>query len=135
MHGHIEVLLEQGIDNIFYPCMSYNFDEKSGDNCYNCPVVTYYPELLKANVSALNNANFYYPYFSLFNRKEFTKRISSYFNNLFSIPGKLTKKAVQKAYMEYLRYKNDIIEYGQKAIKYANDNNLNILVLTGRPTI
>ena len=27
MHGHIEVLLEQGIDNIFYPCMSYNFDE------------------------------------------------------------------------------------------------------------
>jgi predicted CoA-substrate-specific enzyme activase len=133
MHGHIEVLLEQGIDNIFYPCMSYNFDEKSGDNCYNCPVVAYYPELLKANVSALNNANFYYPYFSLFNRKEFTKRISSYFNNLFSIPGKLTKKAVQKAYMEYLRYKNDIIEYGQKAIKYANDNNLNILVLTGRP--
>ena len=31
------------MDAIFYPCMSYNFDEGTSDNNYNCPVVAYYP--------------------------------------------------------------------------------------------
>ena len=53
MHGHIENLLEKGVDAIFYPCMTYNLDEERATNHYNCPVVAYYPELLKANVSAL----------------------------------------------------------------------------------
>jgi hypothetical protein len=37
MHGHIEALLDEGVDAIFYPCMPYNFDEGKGDNNYNCP--------------------------------------------------------------------------------------------------
>jgi Activator of 2-hydroxyglutaryl-CoA dehydratase (HSP70-class ATPase domain) len=28
VHGHIEYLLDEGIDVIFYPCLTYNFDEK-----------------------------------------------------------------------------------------------------------
>ena len=28
MHGHIEKLIEEGVDAIFYPCLTYNFDEK-----------------------------------------------------------------------------------------------------------
>ena len=50
LHGHVEALVEAGVDAIFYPCMSYNFDEGIGDNHYNCPVVAYYPELIAANV-------------------------------------------------------------------------------------
>ena len=38
-HGHIESLLDKGVDFIFYPCMSYNADEGQSDNHYNCPVV------------------------------------------------------------------------------------------------
>ena len=38
-------LCEQGVDAMFYPCMSYNLDEDLGDNHYNCPVVAYYPEV------------------------------------------------------------------------------------------
>ena len=30
--------------------MSYNLKEEDTDNHYNCPVVAYYPELLKANI-------------------------------------------------------------------------------------
>ena len=45
-HGHIEKLLDAGVDAIFYPCLPYNFDEGKGDNHYNCPVVAYYPCLL-----------------------------------------------------------------------------------------
>ena len=53
LHGHVEALVEAGVDAIWYPCMSYNNDEGIGDNHYNCPVVAYYPELLAANVPAL----------------------------------------------------------------------------------
>ena len=38
MHGHVETLLDEGVDAVFYPCMTYNFDENLGDNHYNCPV-------------------------------------------------------------------------------------------------
>lgn len=51
VHGHIENLIEKGVHSIFYPCMTYNLDEGRASNCYNCPVVAYYPELLEANVT------------------------------------------------------------------------------------
>ena len=63
MHGHIERLIHMGVKDIFYPCMPYNFDEKLGDNNYNCPVVAYYPELIAANVGELSTVNFSYAVF------------------------------------------------------------------------
>lgn len=42
MHGHIESLLDMGVDFIFYPSESYNLDEHDSANHYNCPVVAYY---------------------------------------------------------------------------------------------
>lgn len=47
VHGHIQTLIDMGAETIFYPCLSYNFDEHLGDNHYNCPVVAYYPEVIK----------------------------------------------------------------------------------------
>ena len=49
------------MDTIFYPCMSYNFDEKLGDNHYNCPVVAYYPEVLaRQHARACRRSRFLY---------------------------------------------------------------------------
>lgn len=61
MHGHIESLIEQGAEYIFYPCLTYNINEKAGDNHYNCPIVAYYSELLQANMPSLKKAKFLYP--------------------------------------------------------------------------
>ena len=74
MHGHIEWLLRQKVDAIFYPCMSYNLDEQRGDNHYNCPVVAYYPELLEANIRALQDVPFISNYFGLHRPKDFEKK-------------------------------------------------------------
>lgn len=30
MHGHVEALLREHVDAIFYPCMTYNLDEGLG---------------------------------------------------------------------------------------------------------
>ncbi|MEG1719454.1 MAG: acyl-CoA dehydratase activase, partial [Clostridia bacterium] len=75
MHGHIEALISMGISNIFYPCMTYNFDEHVSDNHYNCPVVAYYPEVLKANVDKLSSVNFIYDYIGIHRKGDFTLKI------------------------------------------------------------
>ncbi|MBQ3253513.1 MAG: hypothetical protein IJA65_03065 [Acholeplasmatales bacterium] len=58
VHGHIEKLLLDGFDTIFYPCMSYNIDESLGDNHYNCPIVAYYPQNILNNVGKIQNCTF-----------------------------------------------------------------------------
>ena len=62
IHGHVEKLIKEGIDFIFYPCLSYNIDEGLGDNHYNCPVVAYYPEVIKNNMEDIQKIKFFNQY-------------------------------------------------------------------------
>ncbi|MGL4762487.1 MAG: acyl-CoA dehydratase activase-related protein [Sarcina sp.] len=132
-HGHIESLLEKGIDNIFYPCMSYNIDEGIADNCFNCPVVAYYPELLNANMKVLENKNFIMPYLALNNRKLLAKELYTSLKESFDITKKDIKKAVEIGFLEYESYKDDIRKVGKDYIEFAKKNNKKIIVLAGRP--
>ncbi len=134
MHGHIESLLEQGITKIFYPCMTYNFNEKKGDNHYNCPVVAYYPELLQANVEKLSGVTFMYPHFGLHRPGDFAKRAYNYFRKYdASITQKDIRQAAKAAYQAHEQHLEDIRAEGKRAIEFAEDNDLLMVVLSGRP--
>ncbi|WP_251448187.1 acyl-CoA dehydratase activase [Vermiculatibacterium agrestimuris] len=133
LHGHVEALVEMGVDAIWYPCMSYNYDEGIGDNHYNCPVVAYYPELLSANVPVLKQTRFLFPYVGLWRHKDFEKRISSIMEEEFSIPKKETVAAARAAFDSYDAYKKDLWAKGQEYIAYAREHALPILVQAGRP--
>ena len=133
LHGHVEALVEMGVDAIWYPCMSYNYDEGIGDNHYNCPVVAYYPELLAANVPLLKETRFLMPYVGLYRRKDFEKRIAKIMEEEFSIPKKESVAAAEAAYAAYDAYKNDLWAKGQEYIAYAREHHLPILVQAGRP--
>ncbi len=133
LHGHVEALVEQGADAIWYPCMSYNNDEKIGDNHYNCPVVAYYPELLAANVPSLSKTKFLDPYVGLWRQKDFKKRICKLLEGLYSIPKKEVEAAVKAAYKAYEDYIADIRKTGREYIEAARKDGANIIVLCGRP--
>jgi len=134
IHGHIENLIEKNISDIFYPCMTYNFDEKISDNHYNCPVVAYYPELLKANMSSLKNINFMMPYFDVANKRRFTKKFIEFFNEKFGgVNARAVKNAVEKAYKSQDLYFEVTLNEGERAIKFAEENNRKLVVLCGRP--
>ena len=133
LHGHVEALVEKGVDAIWYPCMSYNSDEGIGDNHYNCPVVAYYPELLSANVPSLKNTRFLNPYVGLWRQKDFKKRISEMLFQLFQIPKRETLAAADAAYQAYDAYMEDIRRTGKEYIDYARSNGHNIIVICGRP--
>ena len=134
MHGHVEYLLKNGVKNIFYPCMSYNFDEKLGDNHYNCPVVAYYPEVISANVKETENINFIKAYVGLHRRREFSGKIHKILDEYFSnISRNEVVAAANKAYKEYENYLEKIRLKGQEIISIAENENKKIIVLAGRP--
>ena len=133
LHGHVEALVEEGVDAIWYPCMSYNNDEGIGDNHFNCPVVAYYPELLAANVPALKQTKFLNPYVGLWRHKDFAKRIAKMMEEEFSIPKKESVAATKAAYAAYDAYVHDVRTTGKKYIEYARAMNMPILVVCGRP--
>ena len=133
-HGHIHWLCEQGVDAIFYPCMSYNLDEHLGDNHYNCPVVAYYPEVLEGNCPELNSTKFIYDYFNLERRKDFYKKFRQALEKYFpSLDKKAVHEAIDAAYAEYARHMQQLHDKGTEIIAAARKEGRHIVVLAGRP--
>lgn len=133
-HGHIESLLDKGIDTIFYPCMTYNLKENdNSDNHYNCPIVAYYPEVLAANAPALSQVRFFMPYFGLHRSKDFTRFAVGWFRENLGVPPAVTKVAVKNAYKALEDFKASIRKKGEEAVLWARANGRRIAILAGRP--
>lgn len=134
MHGHVQTLLDMGVKTIFYPCLSYNVDEGLGDNHYNCPVVAYYPEVIKNNMSGVSEVTFINDYFGIHRRKDFSKKayeaLSKYFNNLD--PSEV-KRAAKLAYAAYEDYLARVRVKGEEIIEKSRLEGRQIVVLAGRP--
>ena len=133
LHGHVTALLEDGIDTIFYPCMSYNFDEHLADNHYNCPVVAYYPDLLGVNIPALEKINYLHPNLGIHRAKDFEKKGAQFLAETFGIPKKEGVRAIKAAYAAYDDFRLLVRKKGEEYIQWARDNGRKILVVAGRP--
>lgn len=135
VHGHIEALLKEKPDAIFYPCMSYNFDEEKGDNHYNCPVVAYYPEVIKANVKAVKQTRFIYDFVGIHNRGEFPKKFTKILNHYMSckFTVKQVKRAADFAYQEYESYMRKVRVQTKHFLEEAEKQHRPVIVIAGRP--
>lgn len=133
VHGHIQSLIDQAVPTIFYPCMTYNVDEKMSNNYFNCPVVAYYPEVIEGNME-LAKTTFLYPYVYLNDREGVVKKLHEYFlQQGISIPMQELKEAMLLAYERYDTWKHAIVVEGKKAIAFAKQNHKYSIVLAGRP--
>lgn len=134
MHGHIELLVRDKVDAIFAPCLTYNVDEKAGDNHYNCPVVAYYPELLRVNMDILKDVEYLAPFLSVSDEAELARELS------VNLPADLIKadksrmlEAVKAGFKKYHKYKEDLYAETARIIARARELNKKIMVLAGRP--
>ena len=134
MHGHIQTLIDEGAKTIFYPCLTYNFDEHLGDNHYNCPVVAYYPEVIQNNMKDIKKVHFIKEYFGIHRPKDFPKkayeRLSFYFPDLTLNEVRI---AAKKAYEEQDKYRQKVQVKGDEIIAKAEKEGKKIIVLAGRP--
>ncbi len=134
MHGHIEELIEKGADAIFYPCLSYNIDEKEADNHYNCPVVAYYSELLYGNVESLSQVKFLYPYLNINKSRELVRGLYTYLSPHYpDIKKHELRRAVKKGFEAYHTYMAAIRQEGERAVAFARERGMRIMILAGRP--
>ncbi len=134
MHGHVEALLSMGVTTIFYPCMSYNLDEGLGDNHYNCPVVAYYPEVIRSNMPEARGVTFITDYVGLHQRRHFPKKMTAILSQYYGgITLREVKKAADAAYREYETYLSSVRAQGKEIIRRAREENRELIVLAGRP--
>ena len=134
MHGHMEELLERGVDAIFYPCLTYNVDERESDNHYNCPVVAYYSELLKGNLDDLEQTRFLYPFLNINDRRELAKELWNCLEPVFpGITRREVRQAVDEGFAAYEAHMAAVRREGERALAWARSHGKRIMILAGRP--
>ncbi|MEG2291016.1 MAG: acyl-CoA dehydratase activase [Clostridium sp.] len=134
IHGHVQSLIEGGIKTIFYPCMSYNMKEADCDNCFNCPVVAYYSEVIEGNMADVSKVTYIHDHIGIHRPKDLPVKLheilSKYFNG---ISLKEVKQATKFAYEEYYKYLDKVKIRGNEIIAKAEKENRDIILLAGRP--
>ncbi|MBC2725804.1 2-hydroxyacyl-CoA dehydratase [Desulfosporosinus sp.] len=135
VHGHIADLIKKGVTKLFYPCIPYTRQEDpNADNHYNCPIVTSYPETINANMDCLRepNVRFYHPFLPIDLPRRMLKRLVEELKPE-GIPKHELARAMDKAYTELDRYKEEVRLKGEETLKYIRENKIKGIVLVGRP--
>ncbi|MCL2415481.1 MAG: acyl-CoA dehydratase activase-related protein, partial [Defluviitaleaceae bacterium] len=133
VHGHIMELIAMGIKSIFYPSINYETKEfEAAENCFNCPIVTSYPEAIRTNVEEIRtlNIDFKNPFLNFNHPKSMEKQLAAEFPN---IPKSEIKNALEAAWAENERFKQDIKHKGREILAEIERRGLTGIVLAGRP--
>ena len=134
MHGHIQNLIEMGVDYIFYPCQTFNFNEGKAKNCYNCAVIAGYPEVIEANTLNFGNIKYINDYLGPHKRRQFPARFKKVLQKHFgAFSSREVARACRLAYKAYDSYMADIRQEGKKIVELARKEGKRIIVLAGRP--
>ena len=135
-HGHVQWLINQGIREIFHPCVFYEHQEtENAQNHFNCPIVVSYPENLKNNVEAVADGEVKYirPFIAFTSEKTAADRLVRLCKEEWNIPAAQVRKAVQLAWAEQQQAKDDIRREGARLLKQMEQDGKRGIVLAGRP--
>ena len=132
-HGHVQWLINQKVDFIFYPALFYERNEfEDANNHYNCPIVTSYSENIKNNVEEIGRGEviFRNPFMSFLSVDTISDALVKEFKELSSSE---IRTAVQKAWDEMSVAREDMKRKGEEVIKWMEENHKRGIVLAGRP--
>lgn len=134
-HGHIESLLDKGVNTIWFPCVTYEqrvFDES--DNHFNCPIVAFYPQVVGKNIDRLRQpgVRYLHPFLNLNEPEKLVDRLVDIFED-FDVTRAEAQAAVEAGYAEDEKFKADVRAEGLRALEYLRENRIRGIVLAGRP--
>ena len=134
MHGHVQELIEAGVDLIFYPCITYNVEESGTVNHYNCPVVAYYSELLQGNLEDMGHSRFFYPYLNINNPRALAAELRRYLSDIgYAFDPRAVRRAVKAGFSALDEYMAAVRRRGEEALAAARSRGQRIMILAGRP--
>ena len=135
-HGHVQWLINEGIQTIFYPSIPYERQEfAEANNHYNCPIVTSYPENIKNNIDAIINheVDFLHPFISFASEETISYRLIEELSEKFSIPADEIRTATHAAWEELNACHRDMQKKGEETVRFLNETGNRGIVLAGRP--
>ncbi|MCF0137132.1 MAG: 2-hydroxyacyl-CoA dehydratase, partial [Oscillospiraceae bacterium] len=135
-HGHVQWLINRGVETVFHPCMFYEHQETgAAQNHYNCPIVVSYAENLKNNVEDITEGRIRYirPFAAFSSEKVIADRLVRLCREEWNIPEAEVRRAVSLAWAEQHRAKADVRAEGRRLIEEMEKNGGRAIVLAGRP--
>ena len=129
VHSHINNLVAKGVDRILYPFVIHS-RENGGQNSYNCPIVTAYPEVIR-NVHDLE-IPFDCDTFSMKDERLFRKQCIRYITGL-GVTKTIANKAFNMASAAYFKYVHDIASKAKEICSDALNAGRTVILLAGRP--
>ncbi len=135
-HGHVAWLIDKGIKTIFHPCVFFERQETDdAQNHYNCPIVVSYPENLKNNIEAIDELgiNYIRPFIAFTSKKTAEDRLVKLCEKEWGVPKKEVARAVELAWNEQIRAKEDIRAEGARLIAKMESEGGHGIVIAGRP--
>ena len=136
VHGHIQWLIDENVDFIFYPCVPYERTEFEGaDNHYNCPIVTSYAENIKNNVEDISTGKvvFKNPFLAFTSEQILTDGLIAAFAKDETLSDDEIRQAAHAGWMELDECRKDIQKKGEETISYMEKTGTRGIVLAGRP--
>ena len=134
-NGHVVNLVEKGVRRIFYPGLPMERREFA-DTVYtfNCPVVASYPEVIRLNIDSVieNQVELIEPFLPGDDPVKLGKLLYQEFKQFGVSRGKL-REAIAEAEAEQKRYKNDVRQMGEAAVREIIESGVPAIVLAGRP--
>ena len=135
-HGHVQWLIDQGIQTVFYPCVFYEHQETRGaQNHFNCPIVVSYAENLKNNVEELADGSekIIRPFIAFTSEKTAADRLVRTCREEWDIPAWEVRAAVKVAWQEQMRAKEDVRTEGLRRLREMEQKGGRGIILAGRP--
>ena len=142
VHGHATQLVMSGIPLLFYPCIprEERFVEGS-DNCFNCPIVTSYPEVVLNNVEGLRvmpdgstvpAITYLDPFLPIADDRRLAGRLVEELRAWKVGPAE-AMRAVRAARAEESAYRAELRAEGERALDWIERRGRHGIVLAGRP--
>ncbi len=134
-NGHIVDLIHKGVKHIFYPCISHEYQEfDDADNCYNCPVIAGYPEILPLNINSLKEeqVELIAPFLNM-NEAKALRAILYKSLQSFGVSKAEINKALEAAEEAQAAFKQELRRLGEEALRELEENKGSGIVLIGHP--
>ena len=135
-HGHVQWLINEKAETIFYPCIPYERDEfPDSNNHFNCPIVTSYAENIKNNIDAISQGKvrFLNPFMAFSSEKILTDQLVKVFREAFGIEEAAVRKAAHNGWKEQSLFRRDMEQKGEETLDYLKETGGHGIVLCGRP--
>ena len=132
-HGHVEWLIKQGVDFVFYPALFYERNEvPETNNHYNCPIVTSYSENIKNNMEEISSGQMRLrnPFMSFRDLGTVTQALEKEFQE---IPPAEVREAAAAGWEELNNVHWDVQKKGEEVLEYLKTSGRRGIVLAGRP--